>query len=400
MNVIFKSLYRINQFIMSLAVPLLPWKDIKLISSPGSIAKVPYILKEESVHTLFIATTNGTLKRGYLNGTLDELKSMGIEYHIFSNVKPDPTISSIEEGVALYNNNNCNGILAIGGGSVIDFSKIVGARAVKPKMSVAEMKGILKIRKKLPTFIAIPTTAGTGSECTLAAVVTDEKTHYKYPINDPCLLPDYAILDGELTKDLPPHLTAETGMDAMTHSIESYINKFSSKESKSYAVKSLLAIHSNLLKAYNDGKNRDARQNMLEASFNAGKAFTRAYVGYVHAIGHAIGGLYGMPHGLTMAILLPKVLRKYSSKAYKGLSEIAIALGEPPSLSKKELSQRFISMIESYNRDMGIPDKIDSLSKTDYEEIAKRALKEANPLYPVPEIWTEREIFDVLDEVR
>lgn len=400
MNIIVKGLYRINQFIMSLAVPLLPWKDIKLISSPGSIAKVPYILKEESVHTLFIATTNGTLKRGYLNGTLDELKSMGIEYHIFSNVKPDPTISSIEEGVALYNNNNCNGILAIGGGSVIDFSKIVGARAVKPKMSVAEMKGILKIRKKLPTFIAIPTTAGTGSECTLAAVVTDEKTHYKYPINDPCLLPDYAILDGELTKDLPPHLTAETGMDAMTHSIEAYINKFSSKESKSYAVKSLVAIHSNILKAYNDGENIDARQNMLEASFNAGKAFTRAYVGYVHAIGHAIGGLYGMPHGLTMAILLPKVLRKYGNKAYKGLSEIAIALGEPPSLSIKELSQRFISMIESYNRDMGIPDRIESLSKTDYEEIAKRALSEANPLYPVPEIWTKREIFDVLDEVR
>ena len=400
MNVIVKGLYRINQFIMSLAVPLLPWKDIKLISSPGSIAKVPYILKEESVHTLFIATTNGTLKRGYLNGTLDELKSMGIEYHIFSNVKPDPTISSIEEGVALYNNNNCNAILAIGGGSVIDFSKIVGARAVKPKMSVAEMKGILKIRKKLPTFIAIPTTAGTGSECTLAAVVTDEKTHYKYPINDPCLLPDYAILDGELTKDLPPHLTAETGMDAMTHSIEAYINKFSSKESKSYAVKSLVAIHSNILKAYNDGENIDARQNMLEASFNAGKAFTRAYVGYVHAIGHAIGGLYGMPHGLTMAILLPKVLRKYGNKAYKGLSEIAIALGESPSLSRKELSQRFISMIENYNLDMGIPDKIESLSKMDYEEIAKRALKEANPLYPVPEIWTKREIFDVLDEVR
>lgn len=385
---------------MSLAVPLLPWKDIKLISSPGSIAKVPYILKEESVHTLFIATTNGTLKRGYLNGTLDELKSMGIEYHIFSNVKPDPTISSIEEGVALYNNNNCNGILAIGGGSVIDFSKIVGARAVKPKMSVAEMKGILKVREKLPTFIAIPTTAGTGSECTLAAVVTDEKTHYKYPINDPCLLPDYAILDGELTKDLPPHLTAETGMDAMTHSIEAYINKFSSKESKSYAIKSLVAIHSNLLKAYNNGNDIDARQNMLEASFNAGKAFTRAYVGYVHAIGHAIGGLYGMPHGLTMAILLPKVLRKYSSKAYKGLSEIAIALGEPPSLSRKELFQRFISMIESYNRDMGIPDKIEFLSKTDYEEIAKRALSEANPLYPVPEIWTKKEIIELLDEVR
>lgn len=400
MNVIVKGLYRINQFIMSLAVPLLPWKDIKLISRPGAIAKVPYILKEESVHTLFIATTNGTLKRGYLNGTLDELKSMGIEYHIFSNVKPDPTISSIEEGAALYNNNNCNGILAIGGGSVIDFSKIVGARAVKPKLSVAEMKGILKIRKKLPTFIAIPTTAGTGSECTLAAVVTDEKTHYKYPINDPCLLPDYAILDGELTKDLPPHLTAETGMDAMTHSIEAYINKFSSKESKSYAVKSLVAIHSNILKAYNDGKSIDARQNMLEASFNAGKAFTRAYVGYVHAIGHAIGGLYGMPHGLTMAILLPKVLRKYSSKAYKGLSEIAIALGESPSLSRKELSQRFIFMIENYNRDMGIPDKIESLSKMDYEEIAKRALKEANPLYPVPEIWAKREIFEVLDEVR
>lgn len=400
MNVIFKGLYRINQFIMSLAVPLLPWKNIKLISSPGSIAKVPYILKEESVHTLFIATTNGTLKRGYLNGTLDELKSMGIEYRIFSNVKPDPTISSIEEGVTLYNNNNCNGILAIGGGSVIDFSKIVGARAVKPNMLVTEMKGILKIRIKLPTFIAIPTTAGTGSECTLAAVVTDEKTHYKYPINDPCLLPDYAILDGELTKDLPPHLTAETGMDAMTHSIEAYINKFSSKESKSYAVKSLVAIHSNLLKAYNNGNDIDARQNMLEASFNAGKAFTRAYVGYVHAIGHAIGGLYGMPHGLTMAILLPKVLRKYGSKAYKGLSEIAIALGEPPSLSKKELSQRFISMIESYNRDMGIPDKIESLSKVDYDEITKRALREANPLYPVPEIWSSKEIFDVLDEVR
>lgn len=399
MNKIFKGFYRVYQFIMSLAVPLLPWKDTKLLSSPGSIANVPDILKKEGVHTLFIATTKGTLKRGYLNGFLDELQGMGIKYHIFSNINPDPTISSIEEGVAEYKAQNCNGILAVGGGSVIDCSKVIGARAVKPNMSVAKMKGILKIRKKLPTFIAMPTTAGTGSECTLAAVITDEKKHYKYPINDPCLLPDYAILDGELTKDLPPHLTAQTGMDAMTHSTEAYINKFSSKESKSYAIKSLKLIHSNLLKAYNEGHDIEARQNMLDASFYAGKAFTKAYVGYVHAIGHAIGGIYGMPHGLTMAILLPKVLRKYDTKAEKSLSELAIALGEDSALSTKELSQRFIALVESYNRAMGIPDNVSSLSKSDYDEIARRVLKEANPLYPVPENWSKKEIFEVLDEV-
>lgn len=400
MNKIVKGFYRAYQFIMSLAVPLLPWKDTKLISRPGSIANVPNILKKEGIHTLFIATTKGTLKRGYLNGILDEFRGMGIKYHIFSNINPDPTISSIEEGVAEYNSHNCNGILAVGGGSVIDCSKVIGARAVKPSISVAEMKGILKIRKKLPTFIAVPTTAGTGSECTLAAVITDEKTHYKYPINDPCLLPDYAILDGELTKDLPPHLTAQTGMDAMTHSTEAYINKFSSKESKSNAIKSLTLIHSNLLKAYNDGNDIEARQNMLEASFYAGRAFTKAYVGYVHAIGHAIGGIYGMPHGLTMAILLPKVLRKYRTKAEKSLSEIAIDLGESPSLSPKELSQRFIALVEGYNTAMEIPDNVASLSKSDYGEIARRTLKEANPLYPVPEIWSEKEIFEVLDEMR
>lgn len=400
MNKIVKGFCRAYQFIMSLAVPLLPWKDSKLISSPGSIANVPNILKKEGVHTLFVATTKGTVKRGYLNEIFNELHDMGIKYYIFSNITPDPTISSIEEGVAEYNSHNCNAILAVGGGSVIDCSKIIGARVVKPSMSVAEMKGILKIRKKLPTFIAVPTTAGTGSECTLAAVITDEKTHYKYPINDPCLLPDYAILDGELTKDLPPHLTAQTGMDAMTHSTEAYINRFSSKESKSNAIKSLTLIHSNLLKAYNNGHDIEARQNMLEASFYAGKAFTKAYVGYVHAIGHAIGGIYGMPHGLTMAILLPKVLRKYDTNAEKSLSELAITLGESPSLSTKELSQRFIALVESYNRVMGIPDNVSSLSRSDYEEIARRALKEANPLYPVPEIWSEKEIFEVLDEVR
>lgn len=139
---------------------------------------------------------------------------------------------------------------------------------------------------------------------------------------------------------------------------------------------------------------------MLDASFYAGKAFTKAYVGYVHAIGHAIGGIYGMPHGLTMAILLPKVLRKYGTKADKSLSELAIALGESPSLSTKNLSERFIAFVESCNRAMGIPDKIASLSKSDYGEIARRALKEANPLFPVPEIWSEKEIFELLDEVR
>lgn len=247
------------------------------------------------------------------------------------------------------------------------------------------MKGVLKVRKKPPSLFAVPTTAGTGSEATIAAVITDSKTHIKYQINDMALIPRYAVLDPALTIGLPAHITGATGMDALTHAVEAYIGKSNTRETKELSRKAVRLIFDNILTAYSAGANIAARENMLKASYYAGNAFTRAYIGYVHALAHALGGLYGIPHGLANAIVLPYVLEYYGSAVYKPLAELSDCAGISfPSDTREQKAKKFISVIRKMNQGMNIPDKIENIKRTDIPLLAKRAAKEANPFYPVP----------------
>ena len=279
----------------------------------------------------------------------------------------------------------------------MDCAKAAAARVVKPKQSVRQMRGYLKVGKKLPPFFAVPTTAGTGSETTLAAVVTDPETHEKNAIADMALRPKFAVLDPILTINLPPHITSTTGMDALTHAVESYIGKSNVKSTIKYAEDAVILIHNNLVKVYENGKDIKARENMLKASYLAGNAFTRAFVGYVHAIAHNLGGLYNTPHGLANAVILPYVLEWYGESVYKPLAKLADLIGiTDDQMSQEEKAKKYIEEIKMMNRKMNIPEKFDFIKEEDIPTLVSRALKEGNPGYPVPKIMNKQDCESVI----
>lgn len=389
------KLYRIEQWIICHLQRLLPWPQTEVMEGTDTMCNIPKLLAKNHTNQVLLITTEGTIRRGTLERLLKKMKEYHISYEIYDQVMPNPTIDCIEAAAKQYRKTKCQAIVAVGGGSVMDCAKIVGARVVKPSQTVSKMKGVFKIRKKLPDLYMVPTTAGTGSEITIAAVVTDAKEHLKYAISDTCLLPKYAILDPELTKGLSPAMTAETGMDALTHAVEAYTNLYSEEESDKRAKVAVQLIFKHLINAYDHGEDMVAREQMLKASFEAGKAFTRAYVGYVHAIAHAVGGMYNIPHGLANACILPRVLEAYGASVYQQLSELADAVGISGK-TKKVKAELFISKIVEMNEYMGIPKGLTRIQEKDVPELARRACKEANPAYPVPEIWSQKKMEEVI----
>ncbi|MGN0555661.1 MAG: iron-containing alcohol dehydrogenase, partial [Candidatus Fimenecus sp.] len=320
-------------------------------------------------------------------------------YVVYDGVQPNPSIENIEEARAMFVENGCEAMIAFGGGSPMDCAKAAAARVVRPNKTVPQMRGVMKVMHKLPPFFAVPTTAGTGSETTLAAVVSNTQTHEKYAINDPCLRPKYAVLDPELTVGLPPHITSTTGMDALTHAVEAYIGKSNVKSTREYAEKATKLIFENLETAYNDGKNIEARNNMLLASFYAGMAFTRAYVGYVHAIAHNLGGMYGIPHGLANAVILPVILEEYGSAVYAPLARLADIAGVK-GVSEADKAVNFIFEIKSMNARMNIPTGFAQIKDEDVDTIVERAMKEAHPLYPTPVIFDKKRLCAIVKKLK
>lgn len=334
-----------------------------------------------------------------LDSLFEGLTAAGINYVVYDGVQPNPSIENIEEARSLFVENGCEGMIAFGGGSPMDCAKVAAARVAKPNQSVSQMRGVMKVLHKLPPFFAVPTTAGTGSETTLAAVVTNTKTHEKYAINDPSLRPKYAVMDPELTVGLPKHITSTTGMDALTHAVEAYIGKSNVKSTVDYAEKAVKMIFENLETAYNDGANIEARNQMLLASFYAGMAFTRAYVGYVHAIAHNLGGLYGVPHGLANAIILPVILEEFGSAIYPRLASLADIVGIAGA-NDEEKAKAFIAEIRAMNERMAIPTGFAQIKDEDIPTIVARAMKEAHPLYPVPVIFDEERLTAIVRKLK
>lgn len=399
MNCINKIWCRTYQGVFRVVTRLMPWKTPELISGNGSITKLAPFIKEKGLSRVLIVTDKVILSLGLCDSLLEGLSKEGIFYAIYDKTVPNPTINNIEEGLALYIENNCDSIIAFGGGSAMDCAKIIGARVARPNKPVSKMKGLFKVLKKLPPLFAIPTTSGTGSEATIVAVISNSDTHEKYPINDFALIPDYAVLDPQLTEKLPKHITSTTGLDALTHAVEAYIGQSTTKYTRDMALKATKLIFGNLKEAYDNGSNLDARNNMQLASYYAGIAFTRAYVGYVHAIAHTMGGLYGTPHGLANAIILPYLLDFYGKSAYKPLAEMADYIGIEGDTQEVK-AQAMIAAIKELNVYMDIPKKIKDLKEEDFYLIAKRALQEANPLYPVPKLFGKEEIIEILKQLK
>ncbi len=387
-----KAYCRAFQKTMKLAVNFMDWTPPTVVKGAGAVKKLPELVKQEGLDNVLVVTDKGLMGLHLLDGLFEALENAGVKYSVYDEVQPNPTIYNVEDALKVYKDNGCQGFIAFGGGSPMDCAKVTAARVVKPNKTPSDMRGLLKILKKLPPFFAVPTTAGTGSECTIAAVISNPDTHEKNAINDPSLRPKYAILDPELTIGLPPHITSTTGMDALTHAVEAYIGHSNTKQTAEDAKIATKLIFDNIEKVYENGKDLEARENMLVASFHAGLAFTRAYVGYVHAIAHNLGGMYGIPHGLANAVILPYVLDYFGETAYKSLAELSdIAGTSGPAQGDREKAKRFIAAIRDLNAKMNIPTGFEQIKDEDIPLIAQRALKESNPLYPVPKIMDKAE---------
>lgn len=392
---------RSYQKVMKLSSAFLPWREPEILEGENSLAKLPRLIRNKGINKVLIVTDKGIVSIGLMDPFLKGLKDEGIEFFIYDQTVPNPTINNIEEAYQQYKTNGCQGIVAFGGGSPIDCAKGVGARLARPKKSISQMKGVLKVLKKIPPLFAVPTTAGTGSEATLATVVSNSETHEKYAIMDTALIPHVAVLDPLLTVKLPRHITSTTGIDALTHAVEAYIGKSNTKETIQWSRDAVKLIFENLYEAYSNGENILARQKMQEAAYLAGKAFTRAYVGYVHAIAHTLGGFYGVPHGLANAIILPHVLEYYGEAAHQPLAELADLVGvSEPTDSIKRKAEKFIEAIKDLNKRMDIPSTVDCIVEKDIPLMIERALKEANPLYPVPRILLKDDINNLIHIIK
>ena len=390
MNTLRKIYCRTFQKAFHIAIPFLPYRKPKIA---GSVKELPEIIMRHKCTHVLIITDGGIMKLGLTRRLEKALKEAGIPYTIYDKTVANPTTVNVRAALELYHKEGCDAIIGFGGGSSMDCAKAVGACAVKPNQSLAQMKGILKVHKKLPLLMAVPTTAGTGSETTLAAVITDADTRYKYAINDFPLIPRYAVLDSKVTLSLPPFITATTGIDALTHAVEAYIGNSTTIDTRRDALKAVKLIFENIDIAYEHGDNIQARRNMLHASFYAGCAFTKSYVGYVHAVAHSLGGQYNVPHGLANAILLPLVLREYGSCIDKKLHKLAIAAGlADKNTPDHEAAELFIRAIEEMKERLGIVNIVKEIQETDILKLAHYADKEANPLYPVPKLMDASEL--------
>ena len=416
---------RIYQGAMKVGMSMLPWHTPEVIEDRADSDRLLEDIKRREVERLLVVMGPNMMKRGLPVPMLEKLRANGIECEVFDRLTSDPTDAQVEEGVRLYNEKNAQGIILFGGGSPMDCGKAIAARIARPDRTIAELQGVLKVRsrRKVPVMWAIPTTSGTGSEATMAAVITDHETHRKKSINDMAIIPHVCVLDAGLTAGLPPDITAYTGMDALCHAVEAYTNNaYNTALEKKMAKDAVKLIYENLEGAYENGSDMEKRQNMQRAAFYAGRAFTRGCVGYVHAIGHAVGGLYGVPHGKAMAILLPHVLKAFGSSAEAKLAELADHCGLSAEYgvdhddrtggcacpaygamkgktTNNGKARLFIEWIENTKRSMDIPDRFDCIKEEDVETIAKWADAEANPLYPVPKIFDRKQLEDLVRSV-
>lgn len=390
MNLIQHICCRAYQGVFRAALPFLPYREPEILHRCEELSDT---LKQHKIKKILIVTDPGIVACGLMTKITSVLAKEKISYSVYDQTSANPTVRNVEEALALYQKEHCKALLAIGGGSAMDCAKALGARIACPKKTLGQLKGTLHVLHRIPLLIAVPTTAGTGSENTLAAVITDSEKKHKYVLNDFVLIPRYAILDAELTYSLPPHLTATTGMDALTHAVEAYIGRSTTKETREKALLAVKTIYQNIETAYHDGHNHAAREQMLNAAYLAGFAFSRSYVGYVHAVAHSLGGQYNIPHGLANAVLLPEVLESYGSCIHQKLHMLGCAAGvctEQDSI--KAGAGKFIASIRTLNKSMGIPDFLSGIQERDIETMSVHAAKEANPLYPVPKLMTRKEM--------
>jgi alcohol dehydrogenase len=389
--------YKFRAFAVTWLLRLLPRNAPIVYKGPNSALTLCEQVAMLGFSKVIIVTDDFLGKSGILDGIKETLRRTGVEFAIYDGVLPDPTFDQVQDGEAVLRTENCRAIIAVGGGSVLDAAKMMAMLHTNPG-PLASFDGIQKCKKPgLPLF-AIPTTAGTGSEITLAAVITDPVSHRKIPIVDSKMIPGYIALDAEIMKGLPPAITAATGMDALTHAVEAYISKAATESTDIQARAAVRLIFTHLTTAYHNGSDMEARDAMAMASFYAGIAFGKAGVGYVHGVAHQLGRVCGTPHGNANAMVLPEVLATYGVCAHPRLAELAelVNIGEAGD-NPARLAERFIQAIVDMRQEMALPLQPNGLQQGDIPGIVKDALKEAGDLYPVPRYMDAAEVSRIVN---
>ena len=375
---------------MKIAMPLIPYRCPKIVKS---VCMVPAELNSRGIDSILIVTDKAVHDLGLLDRLKRVLEANGVAYVIYDGTTANPTVTDVESARKMYLANRCRGVIGFGGGSAMDCAKAVGARIARPHKSIGRMRGILQVMRPLPFLAAVPTTAGTGSETTVTTVITDESTGHKFPISDPALIPHMAIHDPMVTKSLPMAVTATTGMDTLTHAIEAYIGRSTLKQTRQDSLKAARLVAENLEKACRDGSDMEARANMLKAAYHGGRAFSKAYMGYCHAVAHSLGGKYHIPHGLANAVILPHVLEAFGHTIDKQAKELCIAMHIADEHTPERGCYRVLTeYVRDMNKKLGIPERLQGIRVEDIPELARYADKEANPLYPVPVLMDAKEL--------
>ncbi len=395
-----RAYYRTFQGVFGVGEKFMPWRKPELVTGPGGIREIPRLLADAGVKKPMLVTGPNIVKT-IGKRIMEILDEAGIACAVFSEVEANPSVVTAERVYLRYQENDCDGFIALGGGSPMDAAKAAAALCARPDKQLTQLAGLLKVGRPIPPLIAIPTTSGTGSETTVAAVITDRETNHKYAIMDLHLIPRYAILDPELTVGLPPRTTATTGMDALTHAVEAYLCwTYNTRESIRDAEEAVQSIFVNLEKVYAHPEDINGRQEMMLAAFKAGFAFTRSSVGNVHAIAHTLGGFYNTPHGLANAVILPIVLEDYGEAVYPKLARLAELAKVKTCGTTEEKAKAFIAEIRAMNRRMGIPTGFDFIKDENIPTMVKYALAEANPVYPVPVVYDRERCAAVIRRIR
>ena len=397
MNLFYKCYCRVFQKSLKTASNFLNWKKPIMLKDFDEALNV---LGKDNLFPIFLVTDKTVGKSDFFISFTKLMDDKKISHVIFNDISSEPDVKLVNAGVKVFKENKCKSVIAVGGGSVIDCAKAVAA-SVSSNKPIEKLKGLLKVKKNLPPFIALPTTSGTGSEVTVAAVISDKEKHEKYSVTDTKLIPRYVILEPKLTINLPPFVTAYSGMDALTHAVEAYIGGSNTTKTKEYAEKAVKLIKENLIEVYKNGGDLEKRKNMQFASYYAGLAFTRAYVGPCHAAAHALGAYYGIPHGIACAASLPLVLKKYGKSCYKKLANLADIINlKTAGESKTDKACAFINFIEELNVKLDIKTAFDCINVDDIPKMAKQAFKESNPLYPSPILFDKSDYEDVFNKLK
>ena len=370
---------------------LVPISQPTLLVGPNASTRLGQAVSGFAHRKVLLVTDPVVTQLGLHRDLTDALTQGGTPFIVFDEVTQDAPIPMIEKGVAMFQSADCDAIVAVGGGSVMDAAKAIGLCATNHK-SPHQLVGYFRGRHGPAPLYAVPTTAGTGSEVSVVAVVSDPQAHKKLVMTDSRLVPRMAALDPCLMTGLPPHITAATGMDALTHAIEAFLGHWSTRYTDRMALAAVGMIFKNLRTACQQGDNLIAREKMALAATYAGFAFTRASVGYVHAIAHQLGARYHTPHGLANAVMLPHVLRFYGISIQDKLARLALQAGLGTERDAGDfLAHKFVTSIDQLNRDLNLPLRLPELRKADIPELARAACREADLNYPVPRYMSEND---------